>query len=133
MKENAFLDKAVLPDEIQMEKTLGSCYGYYQKLMKAAADYEYKWTFYKGWALKVFRKSKALFYILPYDGSFAVSMAIRENERSNMLNDIDLAPYKQALLNAEKYNEGYGIRFDVQDQNSFNMCFEFVSKLISFR
>ncbi|MEX1375849.1 MAG: DUF3788 family protein [Eubacteriales bacterium] len=133
MKENAFMDKGSMPDENRMIEALGNCYPFYLKLMDLAKGFETKWTFYKGWSLKVFKKSKALFYLVPYSSFFTVNMAIRESERENMLGDADLAPFRQALIDAKKYNEGYAVIIEVSDNNSFNLCYDFVSKLILFR
>ncbi|WP_394701213.1 DUF3788 family protein [uncultured Methanolobus sp.] len=39
-------------------------------------NYETKWTYYKGWSLKVYDKKKALFYLVPYFDVFHVNIAI---------------------------------------------------------
>jgi hypothetical protein len=77
------------------------------KLMDISDSFSKDWNFSKssGWMLKVHNKRKALFYIIPMRNDFKVSMAIRKNELSKFLKDVELKNIHNNLLTAKKYSE----------------------------
>jgi len=87
------------------------CYKYFMKLMDISDSFSKDWNFSKssGWMLKVHNKRKALFYIIPMRNDFKVSMAIRKNELSKFLKDVELKNIHNNLLSAKKYSEGFAV------------------------
>jgi len=73
------------------------------KLMDISDSFSKDWNFSKssGWMLKVHNKRKALFYIIPMRNDFKVSMAIRKNELSKFLKDVELKNIHNNLLSAK--------------------------------
>jgi len=133
MRENAFTDKTQIPNDQMLKDSLGECYKYYKLIMEQTENFDNKWTYYKAYSLKVFRKNKALFYFCPYTESFSINMAIREKERDAFINDNDMYIYKEMLQNAKKYNEGYAVILYIDDEQSYNECRYFLDKLIPLR
>lgn len=62
MREKAFIDKQIQPTTDKLQTVLKQTYDYYRMLMELTKEFEQKWTFYKGWSLKIYKKNKALCY-----------------------------------------------------------------------
>ncbi|PKM66086.1 MAG: hypothetical protein CVU95_12180 [Firmicutes bacterium HGW-Firmicutes-2] len=133
MNQRALLEKALQPTDEMLEDALGRTYKYYTVLIKLTGDFDKKWTFYKGWSLKIFDKKKALLYMVPHEDGFIVSMAIREKEKETLLENPKLDFAHNQLNESEKIMEGYVIQFEVEQDESAQKCFEFVEALIGMR
>jgi len=83
--------------------------------------------------LKVHDKNKALFYIIPLNGEFKISMAIRENERNTFLEDNELEAIHDMIKSAKKYREGCALRFEVKNNDDFKIISLLIKKLIDIR
>jgi hypothetical protein len=83
--------------------------------------------------LKVHDRKKALLYVVPMNGAFKVSMAIRETEKETLAADADVALLQDAIALAKKHAEGYALRFDVKDKASWDGLHALVEKLIDAR
>jgi len=83
--------------------------------------------------LKVHDKNKALFYIIPLNGEFKISMAIRENERNTFLEDNELKVIHGMIKSAKKYREGYTLRFEVKNNENFKIISLLIKKLVDLR
>ncbi len=68
---------------------------FYDDLKLVTANSKRTWAHYKsgGWTEKVADSKKALFYIISLDGSFIVSMVIREKEHDQFMNSKDMGEY----------------------------------------
>ncbi|MGZ7096623.1 MAG: DUF3788 family protein [Methanobacterium sp.] len=86
-----------------------------------------------GWMLKVHDKKKALFYLIPFNDKFKISMAIRENERKAFLEDNELEKIHKIIKSAKEYREGYALRFDVKNADDFGIIELLIKKLIARR
>jgi hypothetical protein len=133
MNQRALLEKAIQPTNEMLEDALKCTYKYYMLLIKLTGDFDKKWTFYKGWSLKIFDKKKALLYMVPHDDGFIISMAIREKEKEALLENPKLVFAHNQLNKSEKIMEGYVIQFEVEQDESAQNCFEFVEALIGMR
>lgn len=93
------------------------------------------WNFSKssGWMLKVHNTKKTLFYVIPLNNEFKISMAIRENERNAFLEDNELKSIYNMLKSSKKYREGYALRFEVKDDENFQVLKLLIQKLIDIR
>lgn len=135
MEERPFMDKDAKPIEEKLKQTMGDSYSNYNELMEIADSFLKDWNFSKssGWMLKVHDKKKALFYLIPLEGEFKISMAIRENERSSFLKDNELELIHDVIKSSKKYREGYALRFDIKNDDDFKILSLLIKKLINFR
>jgi hypothetical protein len=129
------MDATAQPTEPTLESVLGGAFGRYESLLGLAPAFAREWNFSKtsGWMLKVHDGKKALFYLIPLDCGFKVSLAIRESEREALMADPDLAAMNGALASAKKFSEGFGVQFDVDDHADFAVVEAFMTKLIAAR
>lgn len=133
MEGRALIEKSILPTDAILEEVLKASHKYYKSLMNTTEKFDNKWSYYKGWSQKVFDRKKALFYIIPYYGSFIVSMTIRENEKEKFMMNTILSYVHEQLKESEKYVEGYVVNFTVDDDESFEKCEKFIHELIEER
>lgn len=115
-----FEDKARPPNEHRLKDALGSTYPVWRDLERHLGqlygDIEQEWRYYGknyGWTLKVRRKKRALFYLVPQKDHFelgftfgdkAVAAAEGSDLPSRMLAE---------LRSARRYVEGRGLRVNV--------------------
>lgn len=135
METNAFLDKAVKPDDEKLEKTLGGTYKYWIEI-KQFLNSNYpgtveEWKNYGkyGWSLKTLLKKRNLFFFSAHEKYFAMGFvygdkAVAAVEQSSLPEEI-----KEELHNAKKYAEGRGIRIEVKSKKAV----ENIKKLIDIK
>ena len=135
MEERPFLDETAEPTEQMLKKSLKDSYVYYNALIKSADSFLKDWNFSKrsGWMLKAHKKKKALFYLIPFENKFRISMAIRENEKKVFLEDNGLKNIHDVIKSSKKYREGYALRFDIEKGDDFKIIDLFIRKLIALR
>ncbi len=135
MADRPFVDKTTKPDLESLSKVMGDVFQYYEKLNELTTNFKHTWNYSKGsgWLEKVENKKKALFYLIPLNDSFKISMAIRENEREFIVNDNSLSVYKKIVNEAKKYSEGYNIQFDVANNDEFDIAKQFIEIIIKLR
>jgi hypothetical protein len=133
--ERPFNDASTRPVETAIAATLGSAHSRFKIVEELADGFMADWNFVKGsgWMLKIHAKRKALLYLVPLQGAFRISMAIREAERDLLLQDPDLAPLHEMLASAKKYPEGFYLQLDVNDEMDFGPVESLVIKLIAAR
>ncbi len=118
MVERVFLDESKIPSDESLKTSFGDSYHNYIDLMYIADSFSKDWNFSKssGWMLKVHNKKKALFYVIPMEKKFKISMALRDNERKFFIKDADLERIHETLLTAKKYREGFALKFTSNDK-----------------
>jgi len=136
MSDIVFNDKLNIPDVPALEKALGETYSYFKRLDEETSDYTREWKFYNpksGWVYKVAQKKKSLFYITPLDGRFNIGFAIRETEKEALLQENISSTLREKVIKADKYPEGYALRFSVCDKTDFTDVGVVLSTLIKLR
>jgi hypothetical protein len=135
MNERPFLDPSLKPAEQTLQAALGSMVPYYQEIMSLVSAYSQEWAFAKssGWMLKVFDRKKALFYLIPLNDGFKISLTIRENERAAFLRNEELGMLQDKIQSAKKYPEGFALQFDIAREDEFQPFNVFIRKLIAMR
>jgi hypothetical protein len=134
MNERMFQDADSRPTEKSLKAVFGEVYPFYESLMEITSSFSAEWKHSKnGWTLKVYDKNKALFYLIPFENEFILSLTIRENERISFLEDGELNMLHEMIDNAKKYSEGFALRFTVNDPQSFEISSLFIGKLILMR
>ena len=115
MVERVFLDESKKPSDQSLKSSFGNSYNNYIDLMDITDSFFKDWNFSKnsGWMLKVHNKKKALFYVIPMEKEFKISMALSDNERKLFIKDADLEMFNEKLLNAKKYREGFALKFTI--------------------
>jgi len=135
MQNRPFLDPSTPPTEETLATVFGKVYNLYQVLDKLTSHFKKEWNFSKssGWAMKVHDKKKALYYLIPLNESFIVSLTVREQERMQFLEDVDLQSFHEQLRQAKKYSEGFALQFPIQDKKDWEGFEVFMGKLMSKR
>jgi hypothetical protein len=135
MTDRPFLGREHKPDTAALKAALGAAFVFYRDLTDLCDGGKQEWVHTKGsgWMLKIADGKKALCYVIPLEGSFRVSMAIRESEHSALLASEDMTDYGVLLASARKFAEGYSVVFDVIAQSSYDHCRRFVCRIIESR
>lgn len=135
MAERPFLKQSSKPTEQTVQTALGSVYVHYQNVLALANSYSQEWGFTKssGWMLKVFDKKKALFYLIPLNKSFRISLTIRESELEAFLGDDDLALLHDKISSSKKYSEGFALQFDIAGKTEYQLVETFLVRLKAMR
>jgi hypothetical protein len=138
--DRPFLDSSRQPDEASMAAALGDAYPACTAILAQATGFASEWSFSKasGWMLKVCDRKKALFYLIPLNSGFKISLTIREAERRAFLADpafdeARLAPLRDAISAARKYPEGFALQFQIGDGPSSEPIALFLARLIAAR
>jgi hypothetical protein len=133
--DRPFSDPTSAPAEADLEAAFGEAWSFYRQLMAKVAAFGHAWNFSKssGWMLKVFDRQKALFYLIPLQNGFKLSLAIREGERAALLQDAGLQNLHERLSAAKKYSEGYALQFEVKEYGDFGIVELLIPKLIKLR
>ncbi len=135
MSARPFADPDHAPDDAALEAALGPAWSHYRALQDLTAGFGHSWGHSKGagWIEKVARRGKALGYVIPLDGAFQVSMAIRAGERDAILADADAADFHPLVADARKYHEGYHVVLEVNDAASWDAARPFLQRIIDTR
>ena len=135
MNERPFPDQSIQPTEPAIQAALGNTYAGYQKVTGLASAYLQEWTFAKssGWMLKIHDRKKALLYLIPLNGGFKISLAIREGEHAALLHDDELGLLHDKIAASKKYSEGFALQFEIAGENEFRPVVLLIRKLIVLR
>ena len=135
MDDRPFFDQSIKPTEPTLRAVLGSTYTYYKEIIGLASAYSQDWSYSKsgGWMLKSHGRKKALFYLIPLNDGFKISLAIREHERTVFLHDGELGLLQDKISGAEKNTEGYALQFEITDPGEVQPVVLFIRKLIAIR
>ena len=83
--------------------------------------------------LKLYDRKKALFYLIPLNVSFKISLTLRENERQAFLLDNELKMLHDKISLSKKYVEGFALQFEITNKNEFRSLELLIRKLIELR
>jgi Protein of unknown function (DUF3788) len=111
MNEKPFLEKTLKPVNNNIKKVLAATFPYYDQLMEMTQIFSKNWNYSKssGWMQKVYDNKKALFYFIPLNNQFEISLTVRDDEREIFLKDKNMEFHKEQLQNAKKYSEGFAM------------------------
>ncbi|TDR18468.1 DUF3788 family protein [Marinicella litoralis] len=135
MNKRPFADKLIKPTEDSLNRILGKVYAIYLELNERTFGFKKSWRFSpsSGWMQKVHDGKKALYYLIPLNDSFSVSLAVQEKEKMRLLADQAILPMHEQLKNSKRYSEGYALRFSVDNLHSFLPCINLINKLAAMR
>ncbi len=135
MEERPFNEKTLKPTTESLKKALKASFKSYEALLHEVSGFRQEWNFSKGsgWMLKVSDSKKTLFYLIPLNGSYKISLTLREHEKEQLLIDTTVKFFHPNLRTAKKYPEGYAMQFLVQNNADSKNCIDFIKKLIALR
>ena len=136
MEEKLFLDKSVKPTIEAIETGLGETHRYYEKINDLLPLYLKEWAFSKssGWMCKYHDKKKAIFYLIPFNNQFKISLTIRECEKTTILKERSLSlSILDKIESAKKYSEGYAIQLYVTNGKDYSVLEDLIIKIIALR
>ncbi|WP_394972747.1 DUF3788 family protein [uncultured Croceitalea sp.] len=135
MDNRPFSDKVLKPSKDSLKKVLGKGNDLYDELNNLTLRFKKDWNFSKssGWMQKVHDGKKALYYFIPLNDSFLISLTLREQEKIDFLSDDDLSELHNRIKSSKKYSEGYALRFLINDIASFSKFIILIKKLIEKR
>jgi hypothetical protein len=130
-----FMENSNKPTDEILNDVLGNAYSYYRDLLDLLKVYSQEWIYAKssGWMLKIFDPHSSFLHIIPLREEFVVNLAIRENEKENILNNIYLEELHNQLKASQKHSEGYGLKFEVASVKEYRQVKLLVDQLIILR
>lgn len=123
MPHSIFVDKDLKPNPTALAEVLGDSHPLWMQI-KEHLDHSYgelieEWKFYgakSGWLLKMLKKKRNLFFVIPMQDFFVISFVFGEKAVDRIL-DSDLPDeLKSTLRNARKYAEGRGLPIEVRSK-----------------
>ncbi len=135
MDKRPFSDKSLRPTEELLKNILGEVYKLFFELDRITVQFKKDWNFSEssGWMQKVYDKKKALYYFIPLNDSFLISLTLREHEKTEFITDVDLSELHDPLKSAKKYSEGYALKFSIKDRKSFLQFVKLIERIIEKR
>jgi hypothetical protein len=121
MDQSIFMDKAIIPNEMELKKAIGYTFTFWteisnlvmMKYPKAETEWSYSGKNY-GWSFRLKDKKRVIVYLLPRSGYFKVAFVFGQKAydiiMSSQINEL----IKTELSAARVYAEGRGIRIDVK-------------------
>jgi hypothetical protein len=118
---SVFLDPRSAPGARELERALGKCAAPWQALVDGLVEAHpplapaWSWSGKShGWILKLARRGKALVYLVPGEGGFAASFALREKAHEAALARKWPAAVLEALRDAREFREGRHVRLELR-------------------
>ena len=114
-------DKAVVPDDKQLEAAIGKSFKLWSEIRrhilerydKIVEEWSYSGKNY-GWSWRAKQGKRALVYLIPQKGFFLAAFCFGDKAVA-MIEESDVPEaIKESLRTAKKYVEGRGIRFEVR-------------------
>jgi hypothetical protein len=117
---SVFLDKAIVPTEVDLPKFLRSTYELWIQIqefvLRKYPEGLKEWNFpgkKYGWSYRIKDKKRAIIYFLPREKYFKVAFVFGQ-KAYDIIMDSDISiEIKKDLEKAKKYAEGRGIRIDI--------------------
>jgi len=119
-----FLEKEVIPSEVELVEKLGSAYKLWQEIYNFVLD-KYpngisEWNFpgkKYGWSFHIKDKKRAIIYLLPRENYFKAAFVFGDKATYEIMESDISDKIKSELQSARKYAEGSGIRIKVKDES----------------
>jgi hypothetical protein len=117
--KSVFTDKDKMPDNNDLEESLGDTYLLWQTIkeyviLKYPKGLE-NWSCSKyGWSFRINDKKRAIIYLLPRDKFFKVAFVFGQKATDLIMQSQISNEIKKELESARVYAEGRGIRIDIK-------------------
>jgi hypothetical protein len=133
MSTSNFNDKQVIPDEAALASEIGETKEYLDRICRfieeETGQLTLEWKHYgqkSGWTLKLLSKKRNLLFVGPEDGSFIIAFVFGDRAVEAVLKSQLPETIKNELLNARKYAEGRGIRFEIRDESELESVIQLI-------
>ncbi len=119
-----FLEKEVIPSEVELAEKLGSAYKLWldiydfvlDKYPNGVPDWNFPGKKY-GWSCRIKDKKRAIIYFLPRESYFKAAFVFGDKATNEIMESDISELIKSELQSARKYAEGRGIRIDVKNES----------------
>ena len=130
-----FLDPSHRPEDVEILDALGPASGVFARIVDLTVNFDHEWKYARGsgWSLKIADRRKALLYAIPLRGTIRIGLTVREHEREVLLGEPDLAGVRDELLESRKYVEGFGLSFDISDEEESLRVEALLSRIMALR
>ena len=121
MDQSIFMNKAIIPDDKDVQVELGETYALWKEIMdfvvlkypKAAKEWSYPGSKY-GWSFRMKDRKRVIIYLLPRERYFIAAFVFGQMAY-DLIIESPISDYiKNELSAARVYAEGRGIRIDVK-------------------
>ena len=131
-----FNNKLVMPDEASLTAEIGKTKEVLDCICRfietETGQLTWEWKHYgqkSGWTLKLLSKKRNLLFVGPESGYFVIAFVFGDRAVEAVMKSQLPETIKNELLNARKYAEGRGIRFEIRDES----LLESVEQLIKIK
>lgn len=121
MLPNAFIGKLKKPTNSELADALGPAKEIWDQLLAHLADdlevNKLEWNSYSpkaGWALKVKKGSRTIFYMAPCDDAIRVAFILGDKAKQAALRSDLPAKFVKMIRQAKKYPEGTAVRIETK-------------------
>lgn len=133
MSASIFNDKSSEPDSERLYATLGQKAAFWNDfrnyIESRYGPLHDDWKYYNpksGWLLKVLKKKRNLFFMIPLKGAFHITFVFGDKAVSAVQKSDLPQKIKEELQDARKYMEGRGLRVAVNNQDDVKIIKELV-------
>lgn len=133
MSASTFDDKNRMPDEEILASVLGETMSFLDQIChfieQETGQLTREWKHYgqkAGWTLKLISKKRNLLFVLPQNEYFAVGFVFGDRAVEAVLKSQLPEAIKNELVNARKYAEGRGIRFEIRDDSEMESVLQLI-------
>ena len=121
------MDKAVKPENKDLEEKLGKTYPIWSELknylnntlVSPSEEWDFPGKKY-GWSFRMKSKKRNIIYFIPLDSFFKVAFVFGPKAYEKVLESNVKKSIKKDLAEARVYVEGRGVRFDVKSEEILN-------------
>ncbi len=122
-----------MPDEAALASEIGETKQYLDRICRFIEEetghLTLEWKHYgqkSGWTLKLLSKKRNLLFVGPEDGFFIIAFVFGDRAVEAVLKSMLPEAIKNELLNARKYAEGRGIRFEIRDESELENVLQLI-------
>jgi hypothetical protein len=130
---NDFNNKQIMPDEAALAAEIGETKEVLDQICsfieKETGQLTREWKHYgqkSGWTLKLLSKKRNLLFVGPEDGYFIIAFVFGDRAVEAVLKSQLPESIKNELMNARKYAEGRGIRFEIRDNSQLDSVLQLI-------
>lgn len=139
MSVSIFPNKTQVPDETMLSAALGETKSYLDQICNfietETGHLLLEWKHYgqkSGWTLKLISKKRNLLFVLPGEGVFTVVFVFGDRAVEAILKSDFPEAVKNELLDVQKYAEGRGIRFLINDHSEMETILRLIRIKLEF-
>lgn len=133
MSSSDFNNKQVMPDEAALAAEIGETKEVLDRICQfietVTGQLTHEWKHYgqkSGWTLKLLSKKRNLLFVGPESGYFIIAFVFGDRAVEAVVKSGLPETIKNELVNARKYAEGRGIRFEIRDDSQLDNVMQLI-------